>query len=89
MGLDDLFRILHSPAGRRLEGLFLELNAEERIDLLALGWLGQGHSGTEWQPIFERACSMIEGRAKDGWRYGLHLGVHWREGYKRLTGITI
>ena len=89
MGLGDHFRILHSPAGRRLEGLFLELNAEERIDLLALGWLGQGYSGTEWQPIFERACSMIDSFANDEWRYILHLGAHWREGYKRLTGITI
>ena len=89
MGLDDLFRILHSPAGRRLEGLFLELNAEERIDLLALGWLGQGYSGTEWQPIFERACSMIDSFANDEWRYVLRLGAHWRDGYKRLTGISL
>ncbi|MCY4310104.1 MAG: type II toxin-antitoxin system VapC family toxin [Rhodospirillaceae bacterium] len=56
---EDMARILDSPAGRRLEALFDELTEEEYIDLLALGWLGQGNSGTEWQAIFERACAMI------------------------------
>ena len=89
IGHEEWSRILESPAGKRLERLFLQLNDEERIDLLALGWLGQGNSGTEWQPIFDRACIMIDGYANDEWRYVLHLGVHWRVGFKRLTGITI
>ena len=89
IGHEEWSRILESPAGKRLERLFLQLNDEERIDLLALGWLGQGNSGTEWQPIFDRACIMIDGYANDEWRYVLHLGVHWRAGFKRLTGITI
>ena len=89
MGPEEMSRVLDSPAGRRLEGLFLELNEEERIDLLALGWLGQGHSGTEWRPIFERASSMIDGYANDEWRYVIHLGAHWRAGFERLTGISI
>ena len=89
IGHEEWSRILESPAGKRLERLFLQLNDEERIDLLALGWLGQGNSGTEWQPIFDRACIMIDGYANDEWRYVLHLGVHWRAGFKHLTGITI
>ena len=89
IGHEEWSRNLESPAGKRLERLFLQLNDEERIDLLALGWLGQGNSGTEWQPIFDRACIMIDGYANDEWRYVLHLGVHWRAGFKRLTGITI
>ena len=82
-------RIHDSPAGKRLQSQFLQLNDEERIDLLALGWLGQGNSGTEWQPIFERACAMIDGYSNDDWRYVIHLGGHWREGFKRLTGISL
>ena len=86
---EDRTLTFNSPAGKRLKRLFYQLNDEECIDLFALGQLGRGSFGTEWQPIFERACSMIDGRAKDGWRYGLHLGVHWRAGYKRLTGISL
>ena len=89
IGQEETSRILDSPAGKRLGRLFLQLNDEERIDLLALGWLGQGNSGTEWQPIFERACSMIDGFANDDWRYVIHLGAYWRPGYMRLTGISV
>lgn len=80
---------LDSPAGKRLEALFDELTEEERIDLLALGWLGQGISGTEWQPIFEHACTMIDMYANDRWRYVLGLGAYWRIGFERLTGTSL
>ena len=86
---DDTTRIFDSPAGRRLEILFRELSDEERIDLLALGWLGQGHSGTEWLPIIERAFGSIDLYADDGGRHILGLGVFWRAGYQRLTGISV
>ena len=86
---DDQLRILNSPAGKRLRDLFFELNDEERIDLLALGWLGQGYSGTEWRPIFERACTAIDGYAKHDRRYELSLGVYWRPGFELLTGVSI
>ena len=49
----------------RLEALFDELTEEERVDLLALGWLGRGDSGGEWQPIFRRACATIDMYADD------------------------
>ena len=80
---------LDSPTGRRLENLFRELTEEERIDLLALGWLGQGNSGTEWPPIIERAFGSIDLYADDGGQYVLGLGFFWRDGYQRLTGISV
>ena len=86
---EDLAQILESPAGRRLEDLFYELTEEERIDLLALGWLGQGNLGHGWQPIFERACAMIDLYAEDHWRYILGLGTYWRTGFERLTGVSL
>ena len=88
-GLEDTSRILNSPAARRLRDLLVELNDEERIDLLALSWRGQGNHGTEWQPVFERFCSTIDGYANDEWLYVLYLGPLWRAGYERLTGISI
>ncbi len=86
---EDMARILDSPAGRRLEALFDELTEEEYIDLLALGWLGQGNSGTEWQAIFERACAMIDLYANDRWRYILSLGAYWRAGLGHLNGTFL
>ena len=65
-----------SPAGKRLDRLFLELNDEERIDLLALGWLGQRDSDAEWQAIFDHACTMMDGYADEKRFYVLGLGVH-------------
>lgn len=89
MSPEDMARILDSPAGRRLEALFRELSDEERVDLLALGWLGQGNLGVAWRPVFERACEMIDLYAEDDWRYVLGLGAFWRAGYERLTGTTL
>ena len=89
MTVDDLMLVLRSPAGRRLEGLFGDITEEERIDLLALGSLGEGSSGTEWRPIFEHACKMIDLYAEDRWGDILALGVYWRDGFERLTEIRV
>ena len=84
-----MVRILDSPAGRRLEDLINELTEEERIDLLASGWLGQGKLGHRWQPIFERACAMIDQYAEARWRYILGLGTCWRAGFERMMGMSV
>ena len=78
-----------SPALRRFAYLFTELDSEERIDLLALGLFGQGHSGAEWQPTFERACEMVDDLVQKKSSELPSLCTHWRAGYKRLTGIAI
>ena len=74
-----------SPAWRRLAGLFRELGDEERIDLLALGWFGK-HRDDDWQTLFEHAGKMVDAV---GERYVLGLGHHWRDGYERLTGVSL
>ena len=79
----DSLLMLNSPASHRLMRLITELDDEETIDLLALGLLGQGHSGDEWQPNFEHACSVIETRIVP------YDCEHWRAGYERLTGISL
>ena len=84
-GHEDSNRILNSPAAHRLTGLLVELNSEERIDLLALGLLGQENFGTEWQPIFERACTMIDAYDDPTHRYIFGVGMFWRAGFERLT----
>ena len=57
--------------------------------MLALGLLGQGDLGTEWQPIFERACTMIDAHAQNEWSCVPVLSMYWRAGFERLTGDTI
>ena len=89
IGRHGLLQIMRSPAGIRLERLFLDLNDEERIDLLALGWLGRGNFGSDWRSIFEHACTRVDGYANINWTYVFAHGVHWRDGYKRLTGMSI
>ena len=85
----DSLRMLDSPAARRLVNLIGELDDEEHIDMLALGLLGQGDLGTEWQPIFERACTMIDAHAQNEWSCVPVLSMYWRAGFERLTGDTI
>lgn len=54
-----------SPAYVSLRSEIERLNEEERADILALGWLGRGTEGKEWQPIRHRAGEMIRGHAQD------------------------
>ena len=70
---------------RRLAELFRELGDEERIDMLALGWFGR-HRDEDWPSLFEHACKMTDMVDE---HYTLGLGHHWREGYERLTGVSI
>ena len=72
-----------SPAYRRLYRLVEELNNEERIDLLALGYLGFGHHNANWRRNFEHACKMIDFVELH------HIVGHaltWQAGLDRLTG---
>ena len=78
-----------SPALRRFAYLIVELDDEERIDLFALGLLGQGHSGAEWQPIFKRACEMVDDFFQKKSSELPVLSKYWRAGYERLTGISL
>ena len=88
-GREDSTRIQDSPAARRLTNLLVELNDEECIDLVALGFLGQGNLGAEWRPIFERACAMIDTYDDPTHRYVFGCSMFWRAGYERLTGTSI
>ena len=72
-----------SPAYRRLYRLVEELNDEERIDLLALGWLGDGHYDANWRRIFDQACNDIDSTEL---RYIVGYAHTWQSGLDRLSG---
>ena len=77
-----LFR--DSPAYKRLVGLVSGLADEERIDLLALGWLGAGHFKADWRRNLEHAYEMA-GSVDNG--YVVSKGHHWQVGYERLKRL--
>ena len=73
---------LNSPSFRRLVDLILELSTDERIDLLALGWLGAGLF-PDWQRSFAHAEEMV---AELDPEYAAGHGDGWRTGYARIAG---
>ena len=75
---------LDSPAYKRLVGLVSDLGVEERVDLLALGWLGAGLLDANWQRNLEHAGEMA---GMDDNHYAAGYGQHWRTGYTRLKNL--
>ena len=57
----DLF--LDSPSCKRLVDSVSDLADDERIDLLALGWLGAGHFNANWPRNLEHAYEMASNPA--------------------------
>ena len=86
VSLNDLFDNLESPAFVRLRRLIDALNAEERVDIAAIGWLGCfGRVQTEWRDHLEHAGRMA---GELNAHYLAGYGQHWRAGYERLTRVT-
>ena len=81
---DDSALFLDSPAYMRLVGLVSELSDEERVDLLAIGWLGAGHLNANWRRNLEHASKMV---GMTDHRYTAGYGYHWRAGYTRLMRL--
>lgn len=81
MSSEDQDRFLKSPSYRRLVALVSELNDEERIDLLALGWFGAGLFPS-WQRSIEHAEKMLAHLEP---HYAAGYGRHWQAGYTRVT----
>ena len=67
-----------TPAWRRLVGLLTERSYDERIDLMALGWLGR-ESGS-WASLLEHAYES----GIDDAHYEAGLGLYWQKGIDRL-----
>ena len=75
---EDRAPFLDSPANLRLLGLVGDLSDEERIDLLAIGWLGAGRFPS-WRRSLEHAGKMALSVDHD---YTAGYGHHWRHGYE-------
>ena len=79
---EDRALFLDSPANLRLVGLVGDLSDEERIDLLAIGWLGAGRFPS-WRRSLEHAGKMVALGVEHSYTVG--YGHYWRAGYERLV----
>ena len=77
----DLF--LNSPSYKRLINAVQELDDEEHIDLLALGWLGAGLF-PDWRRSVEHAEKIVLVDGFDS-NYASGYGRHWRAGYEHIA----
>ena len=80
----ELQPLFDSPAYRRLAAEIEDLSAVEQMDVLALGWLGQGYSGNDWRSIRNRAESTITNNDRQFLRYVASLAVYLGQGLARL-----
>ena len=83
LSVEDQKLFLNSPPYRRLVDSIRKLNIEERIDLLALGWLGAGLF-PDWRRSFAHAEEMVASLDPN---YAAGYGHNWRDGYARLSGV--
>ena len=76
-------RFLNSPSYKRLINAIKELDEEEHIDLLALGWLGSGLF-PDWRQSVEHAEKMVLVNEFDP-NYASSYGRHWRAGFELIA----
>lgn len=74
---------LNSPAYKRLIDAVQELDEEEYIDLLALGWLGAGLY-PNWRLSVEHAEKIVLVDGSDS-KYAAGYGGHWLTGFERMA----
>lgn len=78
---DDTKLYLKSPAFRRLKNAILSFSEPEQVDLLALGWLGQGYSGTDWFELQGKASQSMLTNTDSERKYLVSLAVYFETGW--------
>ena len=76
----DLKPVFDSPVWINLFAAIEALPGNELVDLLALGWLGQGYSGTDWQILRDRAETALGNHDTDYLRYVCSLSCYLERG---------
>ncbi len=83
----ELQPLYDSPVFQSLAAEIEGLSSIEQQDALALGWLGQGHSGDDWRPIRDRAEKILNNRGRSYLRYIASLAVYFEQGLARLRDL--
>ena len=74
---------IDSPAYQRLLGVVAALDDQQRLDLVALGWLGASRF-PDWRSSLDHAEAMTH--LDDDPKYPAGYCRYWRAGYARATG---
>lgn len=82
LNAEEMAPFLSSPAYQRLKSVVDDLSDEERIDILALAWLGQDSAGTDIHALLEKARAYTEAGYDS--RYLLSLICCLKDGLERL-----
>lgn len=77
--LTDTKMLIDSLSCRRLRDMVGSLSQEERIDLLALGWLAQHGPKPGWEHWFKHACKMVGSLPEQ-----YFMGFDWAKGLELL-----
>ncbi len=72
--------VFRSPNWVNLFAEFERLPENELADLLALGWLGQGYSGVEWEPLRDKARLTLLNPDSDYLKYACSLSCYLERG---------
>jgi predicted nucleic acid-binding protein len=80
----ELQPLLDSPTYRRLKAAIESLSDAEQADILALGWLGRGYDGQEWDSIREHAGNSIKGNDKRYLSYVGSMAIYVEQGLATL-----
>ena len=81
---EHLKLIVDSPSFKQLVDKISALTDEERVDLLALGWLGAGLLNGDWRGNFEHASDMVQ---QVDHAYAAGYGEYWRKGYAVVSRL--
>ena len=85
INLRDMELFFSSPSVRSSDKFLGRLTRDERADLLALMWLGQGYSGSNWRIIRARAERSIDGYSDN--RYLIGLTVYLEKGIALFSDL--
>jgi len=80
----ELQPLFDSPAYHRLNAAIESLSQAEQTDILALGWLGRGYDGRNWEDIREHAANSISGNDRRFLRYVGSMAIYVERGLAAL-----
>ena len=85
LAAEHLDLIVDSPSFKRLVDMIGAVTDEERVDLLALGWLGAGRLNGDWRRNFEHASRMV---GEVSHSYAAGYGEYWGKGYTLVSRLN-
>jgi len=85
---DEIKLHLDTLAFRHLKNAIQTLSEAQKIDLIALGWLGQGHSGRNWLQLQESVRKSLSLSSDNDLISFVHLSEHIKAGWRKFQKMA-